>query len=396
MSSDDGTPVAPTREEIEAVSSASLVDFEYRQLKRRRDAADRLRREQLELEFSGTLTPAQEAQFQRIVSGRMTNAQLQEIPDPVPMIEGLLYRDSLAWIAGESGSYKSFVALDMAAHYANATTDYHGLRCTTGKVLIVVGEGNSAFKRRVSAWEEYNNQDLSDNVHFHNGAIQLGDRDSIAALHYLIRQEGYGLVVLDTQAMMTVGMEENDAGAMGVFVAALHGLRQAVGSCVLTVHHFGKSTGNMRGSGAMYAAATTVITTERSGHQLTLSTRQADHGKQKDGSEVQYPPLVMQEVAGSLVVTAPLPLGESAYQPELPDIDRRKWTRPLLERLLEHEHYGCTVTELWHWIEEVMPGVNVPKSMIFKEAGLVAEEGLTSGPKTKIKISEVGRTALGR
>jgi hypothetical protein len=392
MSSDDGTPVAPTREEIEAVSSASLVDFEYRQLKRRRDAADRLRREQLELEFSGTLTPAQEVKESRTRSSIMKRDELRNLPKPKPLIEGMLYLDSISWIAGESGSYKSFVALDLAAHYSSSRDMYHGLHVAQGKSLIVVGEGNSAYAARVEAWEQYNREDWPDDCDFHNGAIQLGDRDSVAALHNIIREDGYSLVIFDTQAMMTVGLSENDSQDMGIFVSSLHAMRQATGGCMLVVHHFGKSSADMRGSGAMYAAATTVVTTKRRGQQVTMSTRHGDNGKQKDGVETEYPPFVMQEIATSLVVTAPIPLTGERPEAEKPNIDLRQYTRSILTVLRDKELWGGTQAEIRSWLEEI--NINPARSTLSTELQKMINEGLLAGPKTKVMATDLGREAI--
>lgn len=84
--------------------------------------------------------------------------------------------------------------------------------------------------------------------------------------------------------MCTVGQDENTAEGMGVIINASHSLREATGGCVILVHHFDKKEHGMRGSGAQYAAANTVIVTKRASDDLTvkLSTKKADGGKSKD------------------------------------------------------------------------------------------------------------------
>jgi hypothetical protein len=42
--------------------------------------------------------------------------QLKTMPPPQPLVNGMLDLDTTAWLIGASGSYKSFVALDLAAH----------------------------------------------------------------------------------------------------------------------------------------------------------------------------------------------------------------------------------------------------------------------------------------
>ncbi len=71
------------------------------------------------------------------------------------------------------------------------------------------------------------------------------------------------LIVLDTQARMTVGAEENSAKEMGLVVDRAEALRRATGACVLLVHHLSKAGGGQRGSGATYGAAQTELTVSR-------------------------------------------------------------------------------------------------------------------------------------
>lgn len=55
------------------------------------------------------MTPAE-----LIKSRLITTAELRHIPRPKPLLDGLLYLDSLAMLYGPSGGGKSFVAVDIA------------------------------------------------------------------------------------------------------------------------------------------------------------------------------------------------------------------------------------------------------------------------------------------
>jgi hypothetical protein len=389
--------------ELRAKHAAEENDAEYERYKRQQEARERWKRDQLEATFAGELTPAQLARVERIESGIMSRDELSQLPKPRALIRGLLFFDSLSWVAGESGSYKSFITLDMAARFADPDLDYHGLPMQHGKALVVVGEGNSAYISRVQAWEEYHGRPWPDDAKFHNGAIQLGDPDSVAALREVISKGDYGLVIFDTQAMMTVGVDENQAVEMGRIMAVLHALREATTACILTVHHFGKRTEDMRGSGAIYAAATTVIVTTRDGNSKTvsLSTLHEDKGKQKDAKERKYPDFVMQDIKlqdpdddgddrWSLVVTAPAGAdGERATE------DLRltgKHDAPILRVLLEFPAFGASPTELAAALAD--GGHTIDKSTVRKRVEALRKADFLMGAKTALKVSPKGRRAL--
>jgi hypothetical protein len=391
---DDLSPIGnpnPQSAEDARVNTADQIKWLVSDLEMREAAKQAFQRQQLEMELSGTLSEFQDARRRLIRAQMMDRDALETIPEPEPLIEGLLYKDSLSWIAGPSGTYKSFVALDIAARYSSKDMDFHGLPMAHGKALIVVGEGNGSYKRRVHAWEDYNQRDWPSDCIFHNGPIQLGDRDSIAALGDIISEDGYGLSIFDTQAMMTIGLDENRSMEMGVFVAGLNAIRAATGCCMCPVHHFPKNASGMRGSGAMYAAATTVVVTERDGKALKLSTMHKDEGKQKDGEEKEYPGFVMFEVGESLVLTTPLSLG--ADKPEPLPVAFRTWTLPILRVLDERDVHGSTQAEIRRWIED--DGMGKPNSgQITREVAKMIRDDLIMGGKTSLKITPAGRAAL--
>lgn len=402
----DLDPCAGERKERNAARAKTDADVAYEELKRREQAKERYRRERLEESFDGKLTEAQEAKLSRIETQIMTREQLAELPRPEPLIAGLLFHDSLAWVAGESGSYKSFVTLDMAARFADEEMDYHGLDMTHGRALIVVGEGNSAYIDRVQAWEKYNRRPWPLDAHFHNGAVQLGDRDSVAALCALAKRREYGLVIFDTQAMMTVGVEENSSTEMGVVMNAMHAMREATGACILTVHHFGKSTDNMRGSGAIYAAATTVITTDREGMQVVLSTKHSDNGKQKDSKEESYVPFVVSEVKvsgtgiddseddrWSLVITSPMKLDDERRATVVLPTLERQWTVPVLMALIDKPVFGGSAAQISAWLVE-QGHTSANKGTIHAELNKLVKEKLIMGPKGALKVTDMAREAL--
>ena len=223
---------------------------------------------------------------------------LDSIPEPEPLIQDVLYRNSTAWLIGVPGHGKSFVAIDMAG--CVGTGEHWQLYPTVpGKVLYLIAEGATGIKQRVRAWEECFGHPM-DNVVFLPVAVQSANDSEWSALVALVEEMKPALIVIDTQARVTVGCEENSARDMGIFVHKVEKLRIVSSACVLVVHHQGRGGGDhMRGSSAMDGAATTVIKVSKEDDSVEVECT-----KQKDAAP--FDPLRLRMVpTGESVVLAP-------------------------------------------------------------------------------------------
>jgi RecA-family ATPase len=220
---------------------------------------------------------------------------LDKIPEPRPLIGGILFRDTLVWLQGKSGDGKSFVALDMAGCIGTGT-DWQGYPVTQGKVLYVVAEGVSGTRWRVRAWEEAYGEDMG-NVQWLPQPVQAGIPQDWDALVDLVREIDPILVIIDTQARVTVGMDENGAKDMGLFVEAADQIRQASSATVLVVHHEGRNGEHLRGSTALIGAASTVIRVVKDDDDLSVTCE-----KQKDAEPFPEIKLRMQATGDSVVL----------------------------------------------------------------------------------------------
>ncbi len=184
---------------------------------------------------------------------------LKAVPRPVPLIQGVLSLNSLAWIAGAPGSYKTFLALDYALHVA-AGVNYLGRPTTQRPVLYLAGEGLSGLGDRVEAWEQASGHPAP-GMFFLPRAVPVTTQEWYS-LCEVARHLQVGMVVLDTQARHAGGLDENSVPEMGSFVKALEELKTATGACVVCVHHSSKAGSALRGSSAVQGAADTVVTLE--------------------------------------------------------------------------------------------------------------------------------------
>ena len=206
--------------------------------------------------------------------------RLDRLPKAEPLIDGVLTQDSLSWLHGKPGHAKSFVALDWAACVATGRP-WRGLPTATGTVLYVVAEGAHGMHERRLAWEVVNETTIeAGRLLFLPVAVQFLTSLDVSALIQLASDLDPVLIVVDTQARVTVGAEENSSKDMGLFVAAADRLRIATRACLLVVHHEARSGDTLRGSTALEGAATTVIRATRDGSVVRL-----DCTKQKDGPE---------------------------------------------------------------------------------------------------------------
>lgn len=207
------------------------------------------------------------------------SAGLDDIPEPDPLIPGVLYRDSIAWVYGAPGCGKSFVSLDLSGAVGTGSHWQASGLAARGDVIYLVAEGVRGIRRRVRAWESANDLKMT-GVSFLPVAVQAASHAEWSVFVALAAERRPAMVVIDTQARVTVGMDENSAQDMGVFVERVEQLRQASGACVLVVHHTGRAGEHMRGSIALDGAATTLIAVEKSDELVSLRC-----AKQKDEDE---------------------------------------------------------------------------------------------------------------
>lgn len=273
------------------------VDLQSGRIEEFEEAREQAERRRQEAELSGRMSPAAQLYHDLAIAPQVVSSIDFTPSQRVPVIQGLLDRDTVNWIAAGSGSFKSFVAGDLAFRYGAEDMDYYGMKMTHGRALIVLAEGAPGYAFRQQAWEKHHDRQVKD-VWYLPHAVQLGQSEQVSALVHYLRTEAeagreFGMVIIDTQAMSTVGIDENGS-EMNSVITQLGRIRDVASACVVVVHHFGKDArSGMRGSSMLYAAADTIIVTKRDKKKteggkdeplmsVTLSTSPADNGKQKD------------------------------------------------------------------------------------------------------------------
>lgn len=295
---------ATDHKDNEALKKQEVVDRVRRETEARETVAEERRRRQI----AGELSPQAQEFLDHLMSedGVVDIHKLSARKRSEPLIEGLLFKNSLAWLAGESNTYKSFLSLDIALRLAKGI-EYHqqDMPMTKGRSLIILAEGADDYEPRALAWEKRHGLVEEGMVNVYGDALQLSDLDvQMPALLKHIKDEAaaerpYDLIIFDTQAMCTVGVKENDNTEMGEIIYTMHQIRKETAACVMLIHHFGGDKSGMRGATAIYGAATTVIAVKPKGDlMVTLSTKRTQGGKQKNAEALGGIVMELEKVSG--------------------------------------------------------------------------------------------------
>lgn len=225
-----------------------------------------------------------ERQVEALRAELLDSDGLDHIPRLEPVIDGFLYRDTLGRIIGPSGHMKSFVALDFAGHVGTGN-DWRGCRTTQGPVIYLVAEGAAGIRKRVRAWEQYHGRKMS-GVWFLPRPVQAGDPLQWAVLTEVAKRIEPALIIFDTQARITVGVEENSSKEMGLVVARMDDLRAITKACVTLIHHQGLQGDHGRGSTAVKGAMQTELRVTKKGKKGPDARVVVSSDKQKDDEEL--------------------------------------------------------------------------------------------------------------
>lgn len=215
-------------------------------------------------------------------------AKFRDMPPVGWVIDGMLERGGLLSLIGPSGVGKSAVVLDMACTIAAGVGHWHQRKCDSHPVIYVAGEGVSGAVERVKAWERANDMvgALDDRLYIVPESVNLAaSQMTWAYVAHLARGLGAGLIILDTFARMSGGLEENSSKDMGAAVTRMDKVRRTSGAAVMVVHHTGRGSTHSRGSTAINGAMDSEVL-------LTLATPKTqdedapmfdDHGDLIDG-----------------------------------------------------------------------------------------------------------------
>lgn len=215
-----------------------------------------------------------------------TVSEFMDRTPPSWIIKGLLPRAELGVIYGDSGTGKTFAALDQAMAIARGV-DWRGRKTVQGRVAYIVAEGQGGFMDRIRAYCHQHQVDMDTlPLHILPAAPDFMDNDKestagVLALAREIKKLGpLAALYVDTYARVMSG-NENDAKDASAVVKNCSNLHRVCKGIVMLVHHSGKDgSKGARGSGVLRAAADVeyAVTKANARHTMTVT-------KMKDGED---------------------------------------------------------------------------------------------------------------
>lgn len=208
-----------------------------------------------------------------------TLEELAALPPPEFLIPDMFPKEGLSLVYGPPGSYKSFIVLQYAAELARAGQD----------VVYIGAEGGRGLELRASAWKLAHGVEGKLPLRIVRNMPWASDGQMVEEFIGEVRASGLKpcMVVIDTAARSMVGLNENDAKDVGLFIAALDAIKSALGCAVVAIHHTGKDEARgARGSMALLAAmdAAFEVKAEKDTKALAVYCR-----RQKDAQERETP-----------------------------------------------------------------------------------------------------------
>ena len=207
------------------------------------------------------------------------------------LIDKVLPVGAFTALYGPPGSFKSFIALDIAEAIATGRTWMGNEVSEQGSVLYIAGEGFGGVGARIKACKQHHQTE--DGAPIYVIRHQLNLRSSVEdfnalmlAVEHLVIDTGidFKLIIIDTLARAFGGGDENSASDMMQFVVTCGHIQKIVQDAALMIlHHSGKdSAKGMRGSSALLGAVDTELELIRFEDSMKGIIRTA---KQKDGED---------------------------------------------------------------------------------------------------------------
>jgi hypothetical protein len=195
------------------------------------------------------------------------------ISAPKYLVKNMLPETGVGLLAGQSGTYKSFVGIELAGAIGTGQPFAGHAIKRQGAALIFASEGAGELPIRLDAVSgaEHGGQVLP--VYYCDAAVRLLDKNSVASVIATAKSVGedaqrdhrlpLALILFDTiigAAAFAKSGDENDAAVGQKLMAALAEISRATNTFVLGTDHFGKAveTGT-RGTSAKEAAADVVL-----------------------------------------------------------------------------------------------------------------------------------------
>ncbi|HEX4443254.1 MAG TPA: bifunctional DNA primase/polymerase [Galbitalea sp.] len=259
-------------------------------------------------------------------------AAIRDMPRPPYLIEGVLPEGALFQVFGQTGSYKSFVMLDMLASVANGIPWMGHEANAPGPVAFVLGEGGYDAGVRMDAWmiahPSASDLRIAYSIEEQLDLMDAGGVEAIIEDLEAYRLANFGdqawrLIVFDTQADHMPSGDEDKSRDFTVMKRSIQRIAHATGAAVGLVHHTGWDDSRERGSSRQRQALDVV---------MQVKNQRITNIKQKAGP--LFDPIAFDvEVFGDSVIVRGITPIEAASETMEADIETG---RDVLTYLVDH------------------------------------------------------------
>jgi hypothetical protein len=188
-------------------------------------------------------------------------ADIENIPSPHWLVDGLLQRNSIAFLTADPNIGKTFLAVDWACHIITGKP-WQDKTVESGKVMYVIAEGGYGFGDRTKGWRQEHQvarEEIESSFYFFDEAIYLDSEPDVAELVELADELKPDLIVIDTYSRSAPRADTDSGGPDAkIIIDHLHQIKEASGACILALDHPGKADkATIRGSVAQQGAVDT-------------------------------------------------------------------------------------------------------------------------------------------
>lgn len=220
------------------------------------------------------------------------DAEQDLAPDPEWLIPELIPDRATVLVLGVTASFKTFLMQDILLAVAAGKETFGVLPKRFGPTFYGAHEARDDIRKsRKQAWKLAHEIDAQIPFFVARGPHIIAD-DECAEFREQIRVrlrqsvKKIGAVVIDTVAKSMVGLNENDAGDTGRFIAFCDSLRDEFECPVIALHHYGKDEGRGgRGSSALQSGFDTTLAVRRTPHTKLVSVQVIQHANAPEREE---------------------------------------------------------------------------------------------------------------
>lgn len=175
------------------------------------------------------------------------------------IIKTLLAQHQVSALAGPPSAGKTFFGLELIRSVSSGE-DFWGLKCKKGTTLLLAFEGEEAVNQRIAAWEHEMQQQFPKNVYIATPPAGIQTEEFEQWLIKVVRLLGPRLIVVDTFAQATPGLDENSNEDVGPVLSKLRHWAHIWPIHICLIHHPNKSgTSALRGASAIEGAIDAII-----------------------------------------------------------------------------------------------------------------------------------------